>query len=330
VELGWYWLTTRAYDPVLGRFLQPDPSQQEGIFTYVYSGDDPVDYNDKSGMDPASDAMQSACADDPTSGACMAAIAAQRAAYYASTVFAAPAPTTGSSAGLVDTSANAIQTGSGGGAQPPTTSTAPVTIAQSAPLVATTSAPLSATAPGAPSTGQPIRSQVSVVFVPADPSPCICQHAVIVFADINRISAAGNTGYSTEGVGAGPRVLGIYPAELVGRAPTALNFEDRFYGGVADYCSSLPYPDAEGCNFTYDTISYYTSQSVSQLKASFDAFATCVNGSSVSYNAIGDNSNRYAYTALEYAGIRPGATPSMVDAPGWGTTLTGLTCPQKR
>jgi len=83
VELGWYWLTTRAYDPVLERFLQPDPSQQEGIFTYVYSGDDPVDYNDKSGMDPASDAMQSACADDPTSGACMAAWAAFTSAAYA-------------------------------------------------------------------------------------------------------------------------------------------------------------------------------------------------------------------------------------------------------
>ena len=121
VELGWYWLTTRAYDPVLERFLQPDRSQQEGIFTYVYSGDDPVDYNDKSGMDPASDAVQSACSDDPTSGACMAAIAAQRAAYWASTVFAAPA-STGSSTGLADTSASVGQAGGGvGGAQPPAT-----------------------------------------------------------------------------------------------------------------------------------------------------------------------------------------------------------------
>ncbi len=49
-ELCWYWMTTRAYDPVLERFLQPDPSQQEGIFTYAYAGDDPVDYNDKTGM----------------------------------------------------------------------------------------------------------------------------------------------------------------------------------------------------------------------------------------------------------------------------------------
>ncbi len=49
-ELGWYWMTTRAYDPVLERFLQPDPSQQEGIFTYAYAGDDPVDYQDNTGM----------------------------------------------------------------------------------------------------------------------------------------------------------------------------------------------------------------------------------------------------------------------------------------
>ncbi len=54
-ELGWYWMATRAYDPVLERHpragtRQPDPSQQEGIFTYAYAGDDPVDYNDKTGM----------------------------------------------------------------------------------------------------------------------------------------------------------------------------------------------------------------------------------------------------------------------------------------
>jgi len=139
VELGWYWLTTRAYDPGLGRFLQPDRSQQEGIFTYVYSGDDPVDYNDKSGMDPASDAVQSACADDPTSGACMAAIAAQRAAYWASTVFAAPVLTSGSLAGQVGSSASAIQTVSGGGAQPPTTSSAAVQVMESSPVMASTS-----------------------------------------------------------------------------------------------------------------------------------------------------------------------------------------------
>jgi RHS repeat-associated protein len=60
-ELGWYWMSTRAYDPGLERFLQPDRSQQEGIFTYAYAGDDPVDY-DTSGM-LASPSMN-VCRDD--------------------------------------------------------------------------------------------------------------------------------------------------------------------------------------------------------------------------------------------------------------------------
>jgi RHS repeat-associated protein len=49
-ELGWYWLTTRAYDPALKRFLQPDPSQMDGLYSYVYVGDDPVDGSDPSGF----------------------------------------------------------------------------------------------------------------------------------------------------------------------------------------------------------------------------------------------------------------------------------------
>ena len=51
-ELGWYWMTTRVCDPVLERFLQPDPGQQEGIFTYAYGMSNPVDYEDTSGMCP--------------------------------------------------------------------------------------------------------------------------------------------------------------------------------------------------------------------------------------------------------------------------------------
>ena len=47
---GWYWLTVRPYDPALRRFTQPDPSMQEGIRSYVYVGDDPVDATDPSGL----------------------------------------------------------------------------------------------------------------------------------------------------------------------------------------------------------------------------------------------------------------------------------------
>ena len=41
-ELGWYWLSVRSYDPALGRFLQPDPSELEGLFSYVYANDNPI------------------------------------------------------------------------------------------------------------------------------------------------------------------------------------------------------------------------------------------------------------------------------------------------
>ena len=49
-ELGWYWLSVRSYDPALGRFLQPDPSEQEGLFSYAYANDNPVDQADPSGL----------------------------------------------------------------------------------------------------------------------------------------------------------------------------------------------------------------------------------------------------------------------------------------
>ena len=49
-ELGWYWLAVRSYDPALERFLQPDPSEIEGLFSYVYAGDNPADQADPSGL----------------------------------------------------------------------------------------------------------------------------------------------------------------------------------------------------------------------------------------------------------------------------------------
>jgi len=50
-ELGWYWLSVRSYDPE-GRLLQPDPSEQDGVRTYVYVNDDPADATDSSGLSP--------------------------------------------------------------------------------------------------------------------------------------------------------------------------------------------------------------------------------------------------------------------------------------
>jgi len=50
-ELGWYWVSVRSYDPVLKRWVQPDPSEHDGIRTYVYVGNDPEDRTDPTGLD---------------------------------------------------------------------------------------------------------------------------------------------------------------------------------------------------------------------------------------------------------------------------------------
>ncbi len=49
-EVEWYWLTTRYYNPEDLRFLQPDRSDQDGVHTYAYVGDDPVDETDPTGL----------------------------------------------------------------------------------------------------------------------------------------------------------------------------------------------------------------------------------------------------------------------------------------
>jgi len=54
-EVEWYWLTTRYYNPEDLRFLQPDPLDLDGVHTYAYAGDDPIDYNDPAGLDFWSD-----------------------------------------------------------------------------------------------------------------------------------------------------------------------------------------------------------------------------------------------------------------------------------
>ncbi len=48
--LPWYWLRVRYYDPFLERFLQPDPSAREGVRSYAYCHNDPVDCADPSGL----------------------------------------------------------------------------------------------------------------------------------------------------------------------------------------------------------------------------------------------------------------------------------------
>jgi len=54
-KLTYYWTTTRYYDPEGMRYLQPDPSDLDGVRTYAYAGDDPVDIADPAGLDGLSD-----------------------------------------------------------------------------------------------------------------------------------------------------------------------------------------------------------------------------------------------------------------------------------
>ncbi len=49
-KLSWYWLSVRYYDPEIARFLAPDPSEQDGVRTYAYVNNDPVDATDPSGL----------------------------------------------------------------------------------------------------------------------------------------------------------------------------------------------------------------------------------------------------------------------------------------
>jgi len=53
--LTYYWVTTRYYDPEGMRWFQPDPSDLNGVRTYAYVGDDPIDYDDPAGLDFWSD-----------------------------------------------------------------------------------------------------------------------------------------------------------------------------------------------------------------------------------------------------------------------------------
>jgi RHS repeat-associated protein len=57
-ELVWYWVSVRYYDPNFKRWLQPDPSEQDGVRTYVYVDDDPIDLSDSTGQGPAGPAYQ--------------------------------------------------------------------------------------------------------------------------------------------------------------------------------------------------------------------------------------------------------------------------------
>jgi len=49
-KLSWYWVSVRYYDPETARWLQPDPSEIDGVRTYAYVGDDSIDRSDPTGL----------------------------------------------------------------------------------------------------------------------------------------------------------------------------------------------------------------------------------------------------------------------------------------
>jgi len=49
-KLTYYWVSVRYYDPEGMRWFQPDPSDQDGVHTYAYVNDDPLDEADPSGL----------------------------------------------------------------------------------------------------------------------------------------------------------------------------------------------------------------------------------------------------------------------------------------
>jgi len=49
-KLTYYWTTTRYYDPEGMRYLQPDPTDLDGVRTYAYANGDPVDQLDLMGL----------------------------------------------------------------------------------------------------------------------------------------------------------------------------------------------------------------------------------------------------------------------------------------
>jgi len=51
-KLSRYWASARYYDPEIERWLQPDPSASEGLRTYAYVADDPIDAADPTGLNP--------------------------------------------------------------------------------------------------------------------------------------------------------------------------------------------------------------------------------------------------------------------------------------
>jgi hypothetical protein len=168
------------------------------------------------------------------------------------------------------------------------------------------SLPASAAAPAtARPSVTPAGFAIDVVFEVASASGGLAKHAYILLI---KGSGPNPLTYKAEAIGAGKRDLVGIPASMLGRAPFRVAYQLQSARAKDAYDVRLP---------TSRTFEYYMQ--------SFTRIAARVNRAHVVYQVLGDNSNRYAYSALVWAGLRPPATlPLLVWVPGWGETFSCL------
>ena len=65
---GQYYLRARYYNPILGRFLQEDEYQGDGLNLYAYCGNNPVRYYDPSGYSKTPEVYNTGCPGATTNG----------------------------------------------------------------------------------------------------------------------------------------------------------------------------------------------------------------------------------------------------------------------
>jgi hypothetical protein len=167
-------------------------------------------------------------------------------------------------------------------------------------LPATAPAPLPARA-----SAKPAGFAIDVVFEGASDTYGLAKHAYILLI---QGSGADPLTYKAEAIGAGKRdKLGI-PAGMQALAPRKVPYREQSATAKAAYDMRLD---------PRRPFDYYMN--------SFTQSAARVNRAHVAYQPLGDNSNRYAYAALVWAGLHPPATlPRGVWAPGWGQVFSCL------
>ncbi len=164
---------------------------------------------------------------------------------------------------------------------------------------------------------------IIVVFIPVDQTAGFFHHAFILFFSPDNLRVAGGA-FKTEGLGGGSRDLIGSPSLIAPRAPHAVTASTELLAAARQDCHEPPYflPPWGSCSWQDFSLALHSGTSVEHLRASFAQTARCFAAHAVRYSVWGPNTNTYAYTALRNAGVaRPGAAPSDVAAPGWGTTI---------